>query len=174
MRYAYIRSIRKKEVDTFIQQTRPDQCFVDLRDDYGNASDHALQALQQQLGLGEDQTVVLLSIENAFESLKTLKQFFELCTRHQVQVEILSCPVPVEQFYNVNGMTMLDTIQDFLGNIEETERKVKKGRPLMPYPQGFYEVYGKYKSGEMKMPEASRQLGISNRMFYKIIQLFEL
>ena len=52
-------------------------------------------------------------------------------------------------------------------------RGVKFGRPSMPLPENFQEVYGRWKEKELTLKQAARACGLSQSTFYDKARRFE-
>ena len=56
---------------------------------------------------------------------------------------------------------------------EAKARGVKFGRPSMPLPENFQEVYGRWKEKELTLKQAARACGLSQSTFYDKARRFE-
>ena len=59
------------------------------------------------------------------------------------------------------------------GIIEAQKKGVKFGRPKIDYPQGFLEVYKKWKKGEITGVKAYTELELTRSTFYRLVAIHE-
>ena len=150
------------------------------------------QTLRNQL-LREGDTLVVTSLDRLSRNKMHIKQELEYYRSHGIRVMILDMPTTLYQA-NEGQEWIIEMINailiEVLASMAEQERirtltrqaegiaaaKLQGkhlGRPKMEAPEGWNEIYRRWKAKEITAVEAMRRSGLKRSSFYKLVKITE-
>lgn len=143
--------------------------------------------------LREGDTLVVMSLDRLSRKKAHIKTELEYFKEHRIRVKILDIPttlidLPEEQdwiFDMINNILIevlasiaeqerLRTLQRQAQGIAAAKEKGKHlGRPRIQFPDGWDDIYGKWKHGEMTAKEAMTRTNLKRSTFYKLVGMME-
>lgn len=151
------------------------------------------QALKGALGLRENDTLYIVSLDRLSRSKKDILEEVTWFKEHGVRLKILDLPTSMVEVPD-NQEWILEMISNILievlSSMAEQERlNIRKrqregidaakkkgkhlGRPKTEVSEEFELLYGKWKRGEITAVYARRQLGVSASTFYRLVDRYE-
>ena len=147
------------------------------------------QMLKNHL-LRDGDTLVVISLDRLSRNKSHIKNELEYYKQRRIRVKILDIPttlidLPEEQdwiFDMINNILIevlssiaeqerVRTLQRQAQGIAAAKEKGKHlGRPRAQFPDGWDEIYDRWKLGEMTAKEAMTKLGLKRSTFYKLVQ----
>lgn len=150
-------------------------------------------ALKGALGLRKGDTLYITSLDRLSRSKKDIKDELQWFHEHGIRLMILDLPttliqVPAGQEWILDMVNSI--IMEVLSSIAEQEREMIRkrqregidaakargkhlGRPKLEMPDGFPEIYIKWKRRECTAKRAMEQLGIPSSSFYRMVRKYE-
>ena len=193
--YARVSS-REQNLDRQIMELKKYVAEEDIIVDKASGKDTdrpGYQALKGALGLRSGDTLFIMSLDRLSRNKNDIKQELEWFREHEICLKILDLPtslieVPEGQEWIREMITNI--LVEVLSGMAEQERltirrrqregidaaKAKGkhlGRPEIEMPEGFSEVYNKWKKGEITAVWAMKQLGLKRSSFYKMVSRYE-
>lgn len=151
------------------------------------------QALKGIFGLREGDTLYVTSLDRLSRNKEDIKRELEWFKEKKIRLKILDLPTSLIEVPD-GQQWILEMIQnvliEVLSSIAEQERltirkrqregidAAKKagkhlGRPILPIPDNFNEVYMMWKNGEITAKKAMQILEMSSSSFYRKVREFE-
>lgn len=194
--YGYARvSTKEQHLDRQIKALL--DCGVEERDIVTDKASGAslerpgYQALKHTM-LREGDTLVIKSLDRLSRNKEHISQELRYFKEHHIQVRVLDLPTTMIQlpegqewvFEMINNILI-----EVLSSIAEQERLTIRqrqaegisaakekgkhlGRPQIPLPPNWAEVYNRWKAGEITAVAAMKELGVKKSTFYKLAQLY--
>lgn len=136
--------------------------------------------------LNPNDTLVVKSIDRLGRNYKEILEQWRLITK-EIQANIVVIDIPLldtRKNRDLIGTLISDIVLQLLSYVAQTEREfihqrqaegiaaakargVRFGRKAMQRPEGFEEVYNKWKNGELSARNAAKQLSVSPNTFLK-------
>ena len=149
------------------------------------------QMLKNHL-LREGDTLVVMSLDRLSRNKSHIKTELEYFKEQHIRVKILDIPttlieLPEEQdwiFDMINNILIevlasiaeqerVRTLQRQAQGIAAAKEKGKHlGRPRTQFPDGWDEIYGRWRCGELTAKEAMINLGLKRSTFYKLVNAY--
>ena len=151
------------------------------------------QVLKGALGLREGDTLYVMSLDRLSRNKADIKRELEWFKERKIRLMILDLTtslidVPDGQEWILDMITNI--LVEVLSSIAEQERltirrrqreginaaKAKGkhlGRPSMIIPDGFPEIYERWKAKKITAVWAMKQLGVKHTSFYKMVRIYE-
>ncbi len=195
-RYAYVRvSSKDQNTDRQVKAMlnigiEEKQIYIDKQ----SGKDFNRKSYQKMLRkLKENDELYIKSIDRLGRNYDDIIEQWRFLTREK-NIEIIVLDFPLLDTRNqVNGLTgkfIADLVLQILSYVAQIEREnihqrqaegikvakekgVKFGRPMIPYPEHFDEVYNLYKKGILSKRECSRQLNTNHTTFSNWIKRYE-
>lgn len=128
---------------------------------------------------------------------KAISEELQYFKDHNIIVRILDVPTTMMDYSTLNNemaKSMLEMINNLLIEVLSTlaeqelakihkrqaegieaahAKGVKFGRPLLPFPNDFQEIYTGWKNKEYTAVEARKRLGLSHTTFYRMAKRYE-
>lgn len=143
------------------------------------------QKLQRRLRRGD--LLVVKSIDRLGRNYEEILEQWRLMTKEKgVDIVVLDIPLLDTRASgrDLTGTFVADLVLQILSYVAQTEREnirqrqregiqaarlrgVKFGRPQKPLPEGFRQVTGQWRQGEISSREAARRLGVSQNTFLR-------
>ena len=141
--------------------------------------------------VGEDDLVVIKSIDRLSRNYKECKQLWEEITSKGADIVVIDMPMlDTRQYKDLLGNFISDLILSVLGYVaqQETEFRSKRqlegiaiakaqgkhlGRPKAEYPNNFKEQYELWKQGSQTAKATMDNLGLKRTTFYKLVKQYE-
>ena len=136
--------------------------------------------------LKPDDTIVIKSIDRLGRNYKEILEQWRLITKEkQANIVVIDMPLlDTRKNKDLLGTLIADIVLQLLSFVAQTEREfihqrqaegiaaakargVKFGRDAIRCPEGFKEIYKKWKNGELSARSAAKQLGVSPNTFLK-------
>ena len=147
------------------------------------------QYMKKSLEAGD--TVVIKELDRIGRNQQELKKEWEYFRDNEINVRVLDMPALNIDYNDENLKPMIKMINNIIFEImcwkAENERetirkrqsegiaiakskKVEFGRPKLKIPDNFYEIYKKWKNGEITATKAIELSGVKRTSFYKIVK----
>ena len=141
--------------------------------------------------VGEDDLVVIKSIDRLSRNYKECKQLWEEITSKGADIVVIDMPMlDTRQYKDLLGNFISDLILSVLGYVAEQETEFRKqrqlegisiakaqgkhlGRPKAEYPSNFKVEYDKWKQGSQTAKATMENLGLKRTTFYKLVKQYE-
>lgn len=158
-----------------------------------NLNRPSYQALKGALGLRSGDTLVITSLNRLSRNKADIKKELQWFQKNEIRLKILDLPTSMVEVAPGQEW-ILDMIQNILievlASIAEQERVMIKnrqregietarikgkrfGRPRVPHPERFLEVYTAWKKKEITAVQARKELGLTSSTFYRMVRQFE-
>lgn len=158
-----------------------------------NLNRPSYQALKGALGLRSGDTLVITSLDRLSRNKADIKKELQWFQKNEIRLKILDLPTSMVEVAPGQEW-ILDMIQNILievlASIAEQERVMIKnrqregieaarikgkrfGRPRVPHPERFLEVYTAWKKKEITAVQARKELGLTSSTFYRMVRQFE-
>lgn len=170
MRYGYIRTRSRQDVDLFIEHAAADKIFVDLVDRHGKTSGVEMQKMFQILSEGD--TVVVRTLTNVCRDIQELCSFLGSMKQKGAHLSSLYEPDKASRLLSDEAFDSIVYVAQFWSQQNAGQTR-KTGRPALSFPDGFYDVYERYRTGMITAKEAADELQIELRVFYALVRVFE-
>ncbi|WP_165971953.1 recombinase family protein [Paenibacillus piri] len=173
MKFGYVRARTKKEINSFYEQVKPDELFVDLANAFGESE--GLQLAKMLKTATANDTIVFRGFSQLADSTEELSKLLSTLLTIDAKLTILD-EEDGGLLMNDLSLKVVDYIYRFEAAKEKAvfARETKTGRKAMEYPTNFYDVYKDYASGSIKAAKAIELLGLKNRAkFYELVRMFE-
>ncbi|MGJ9382849.1 hypothetical protein [Salipaludibacillus sp. CF4.18] len=170
-KYAYI-AISKYQSLTFFKGLAQDadEIFFDLIDSSGRCDFSQYYRLLKLVKQGD--TVVLHSLFNISSNIQEMYDFLKYARDEVLNLILLDKTYDEELFLSEEGFHSLETLLEFEDVFQKDNNWSRRvGRPST-YPENFYLVFIKYKSGSLKAKEAAEELNIPLYKFYNNVKEF--
>ena len=149
------------------------------------------QALKHTM-LREGDTLVFKSLDRLSRNKEHISQELRYFKEHHIQVRVIDLPTTMIQLPKSQEWVFEMTnniLIEVLSSIAEQERLTIRqrqtegifaakekgkhlGRPQIPLPPNWAEVYNRWKNGEITAVAAMKELGVKKSTFYKLAQLY--
>lgn len=133
-------------------------------------------------------TLVIKSLDRLSRNKRDIKQELQYFKDHGIRLKVIDLPTTMTDFPKGQEwiMEMVNNILiEVLGTIAEQERTTIRqrqqegiaaakakgkhlGRPSIPLPSNWSEIYSSWKSGNITAREAMRQTGLKKSSFYRL------
>ena len=141
--------------------------------------------------VGENDLVVIHSIDRLSRNYKECKQLWEQITSKGADIIVIDLPIlDTRQYKDLLGSFISDLILSVLGYVAEQETEFRKqrqaegiaiaksqgkhlGRPKAEYPSNWENEYGVWKEGKQTAKITMENLGLKRTTFYKLVKQYE-
>ncbi|MCI9470511.1 MAG: recombinase family protein [Lachnospiraceae bacterium] len=138
--------------------------------------------------LDGDSVLFVKSIDRLGRNYADLNEQWRIITKEKgADIVVIDMPLlDTRQDKDLLGTFINDIVLALFSYVAENERMnirqrqaeakargVKFGRPSMPLPENFQEVYGRWKEKELTLKQAARACGLSQSTFYDKARRFE-
>lgn len=141
--------------------------------------------------VGENDLVVIQSIDRLSRNYKECKQLWEQITSKGADIVVLDLKIlDTRQYKDLLGSFISDLILSVLGYVAEQETEFRKqrqaegiaiakaqgkhlGRPKAEYPSNWEDEYGAWKEGKQTARLTMENLGLKRTTFYKLVKQYE-
>ncbi|GMK39043.1 hypothetical protein PCCS19_20970 [Paenibacillus sp. CCS19] len=183
MKYAYVRARKASEVEEFRLKNKHDELFVDTVNSYGVSSGSSLMNLLAKISNGDE--LVIESFESACGSISELCSLLWTCA--DKGINLVSAEGIDTQKFNSEAKKLLKYLPRFEHSKQDEAKFKKMGRP-QEYPDGFWDVYSKYRYGSIDDRNSEKAAAELNKLakladteapeikvhtFYKLVREFE-
>ena len=145
--------------------------------------------------LEPEDTLIIKELDRLGRNQQELKKEWEYFKDNEINVRVLDLPALNINYDDENIKPLAKMINNIIFEImswkaeneRETIRKrqaegiavakannVKFGRPKTKIPDNFYDVYCKWKNGEITATQAIKETGLKRTNFYKIVNGFNI
>ena len=140
----------------------------------------------------EGDVLVIKSLDRLGRNYDQMKEEWKDLSDRGIKIKVLDTPMLDTSKYDdeLMGKFVSDIVLNVLSFVAENERKnikqrqaegiatakmngVQFGRPVIPYPDDFIQVYNDWKKGKIKAIEAIGVLGLKKTTFYKMAKQYE-
>lgn len=128
---------------------------------------------------------------------KAISEELQYFKDHNIIVRILDVPTTMMNYSTLNNemaKSMLEMINNLLIEVLSTlaeqelakihkrqaegieaarAKGIKFGRPIIPFPENFSDIYNEWKQGMLLGVEARKKLGITHSTFYRMVKRYE-
>lgn len=128
---------------------------------------------------------------------KAISEELQYFKNHNIIVRILDVPTTMMNYSTLNNemaKSMLEMINNLLIEVLSTlaeqelakihkrqaegieaarAKGIKFGRPIIPFPENFSDIYNEWKQGMLLGVEARKKLGITHSTFYRMVKRYE-
>ena len=190
--YAYLRvSTKEQNLNRQLDAIKQLNEYIDERDIYVDKisgrdfNRPGWQALKRSIRSGD--TLFIHSLDRLGRNKTQILQEWQWLVDNKINIVILDMPLlDTRRYAQLDGIGELVTslVLQILSWLAEEERKkikerqregidaamrrgIRFGRPPVPKPQNFSEVYTKWKNGEITATKAMQLLGLKRNTFYK-------
>ncbi len=160
MRYGYVRVKKETEVIAFEGMVTVDSLFVDVVSKGTDETGAQLDDMLSIVSLGD--TIVLLSLDNAFNNFEEMQSFFSKVTFYELKLEVLA---PSKETATSSFTYLADIVSLAAGSDGKTT--------VNRFPDHFYPVFKNYSNGSISWKMACEVLGLSVTKFYALVNLFK-
>lgn len=192
--YGYARvSTREQNLDRQIKALRDagveDRDIITDKASGKSLEREGYQLLKNRM-LRDGDVLVVKSLDRLSRNKMHIKQELEYYQKHHIRVMILDLPTTLHDFPEGQEwiMEMINSILiEVLSSIAEQERLTTRqrqaegiavakeagkhlGRPQIPLPPDWDQIYPKWKNGEIAGVEAMKQLGLKRSTFYSLVK----
>ena len=149
--------------------------------------------------VGENDLVVIKSIDRLSRNYKECKQLWEEITSKGADIVVIDMPLlDTRQYKDLLGSFISDLILSVLGYVAQQETEFRKkrqmegihcmkevngkkigktgrptGRPTATYPANWKEVYTKWQNGEITATKGMELTGLKRNTFYKLAKEYK-
>lgn len=181
-----------RQIDALINYVKKENIVIDKASGK-NLERDGYKALKGALGLRENDTLYIVSLDRLSRDKNHIKQELQWFKDNKIRVKILDLPtslveVPVGQEWILDMITNI--LVEVLSSMAEQERlTIKKrqkegieaakkkgkylGRPRLQVPDNFYDVYVSWKGGAISAKKAMEKLNMPSSSFYKLVNQYE-
>ncbi|MFY9295775.1 MAG: recombinase family protein [Caldicoprobacterales bacterium] len=190
--YAYLRvSTKEQNLNRQLDAIKQLNEYIDERDIYVDKisgrdfNRPGWQALKRSIRSGD--TLFIHSLDRLGRNKTQILQEWQWLVDNKINIVILDMPLlDTRRYTQLDGIGELVTslVLQILSWLAEEERKkikerqregidaamrrgIRFGRPPVPKPKNFNEVYTKWKNGEITATKAMQLLGLKRNTFYK-------
>jgi len=190
--YAYLRvSTKEQNLNRQLDAIKQLNEYIDERDIYVDKisgrdfNRPGWQALKRSIRSGD--TLFIHSLDRLGRNKTQILQEWQWLVDNKINIVILDMPLlDTRRYAQLDGFGELVTslVLQILSWLAEEERKkikerqregidaamrrgIRFGRPPVPKPKNFHEVYTKWKNGEITATKAMQLLGLKRNTFYK-------
>ncbi|SKA96982.1 Site-specific DNA recombinase [Caloramator quimbayensis] len=190
--YAYLRvSTKEQNLNRQLDAIKQLNEYIDERDIYVDKisgrdfNRPGWQALKRSIRSGD--TLFIHSLDRLGRNKTQILQEWQWLVDNKINIVILDMPLlDTRRYAQLDGFGELVTslvLQILSWLAEEERKKIKErqregidaamrrgisfGRPPVPKPKNFHEVYTKWKNGEITATKAMQLLGLKRNTFYK-------
>jgi len=141
-------------------------------------------------GLREGDTVIVKNIDRLGRNYNDITEQWRVITKEiKAHIRVLDLPLldTTVEHKDLTGTFIADIVLQILSYVAETERlNIRQrqsegirlaresgkhlGRPTIPFPVNFDELYSSWKRGEITATAAMKQLGLKRTTFYKLVK----
>jgi len=140
----------------------------------------------------EGDVLVIKSLDRLGRNYDQMKDEWKDLSDRGIKIKVLDTPMLDTSKYDdeLMGKFVSDIVLNVLSFVAENERKsikqrqaegisaaktkgVQFGRPAIPYPENFDDVYSDWKKGRIKAVEAIEKLNLKKTSFYKMVRKYE-
>lgn len=197
MEYGYARvSSTEQNLDRQIMELQKYVSRENIITDKASGKDterEGYQALKGLFGLREGDTLYITSLDRLSRNKEDIKKELKWFQEKKVRLKILDLPTSLVEIQDGQEW-IIDMVQNILievlASIAEQERltirkrqregieAAKKkgkhlGRPSLPCPDNFSEIYKQWKSGKITARKAAELLKMSRSHFYRQVKSYE-
>lgn len=128
---------------------------------------------------------------------KAISEELQYFKDHNIIIRILDVPTTMMNYSTLNNemaKSMLEMINNLLIEVLSTlaeqelakihkrqaegieaarAKGIKFGRPIIPFPENFSDIYNEWKQGMLLGVEARKKLGITHSTFYRMVKRYE-
>lgn len=171
----YLCTKKYSEAKLYMGFVKADAFYIDLATDRGWSSFAEFNRLVAEVE--KDIKVIMPSIVGICTDLEEAYQILRILRDKGVKLSLLNPTKGEEIFLTEGGFKTLEVIFNLRKDLPQSVIEIKaenqfKHRNQEVFPEGFYEVFVKYKQNELSAEVAAKKLNIDVHKFYRLVREF--